>query len=153
VTPISLSNNTIQTPYVSAPPATPKPAAATDADTTDSLQLSPAAVREAELTGRIALNEQYGKLSSDQAKQLYSQVSYIHSQIVSDEQNDGGTLSSSDAQTIAQMQNAVRQTLYREANPGATPPSTAGSSGAVSQEAVQAGRIVFNEAPGEAGGA
>lgn len=153
MTPISLTNNPMQAPLVSTAPAARKTAAAADGDTTDTLQLSPAAVREAALTGRIALNEQYGKLSGDQGKQLYSQVSYIHSQIATDEQNDGGTLSSTDAQTIAQMQNAVRQTIYSEANLGATPPAGGGGDGAGLRAAVEAGRTVFNQAPGEAGGA
>src|SRR5271163_3593223 len=66
----------------------------------DTLELSAAALQELALTGRVALNEQAGNLTSDQAAQLNGQTSSIQSQIVADKQANGGTLSSSDAQAI-----------------------------------------------------
>ena len=89
----------------------------------DSLQLSPAALREVSLTGRVAADADTGNLTSDQAQQLYGQVSSIHGQIGADRQSDGGALSPTDAQAIQQSQSQLRQTIYSDAYDGAPPPS------------------------------
>jgi hypothetical protein len=83
----------------------------------DNVQLSPAALGEVALTGRVAENVGAGNLTSDQAQQLYGQISSIHSQIVADRQADGGTLSSTDAQAIQHSQNQLRGTARQAENP------------------------------------
>jgi len=114
----------------------------------DSVQLSPAALRETGLTGRVALNEKAGNLSGDQAQQLYGQIASIHSQIATDRQADGGTLSSTDAQAIQQLQSQLNQTIYSDAHNGTAPPSNPNVTQAGEREAVEAGRIVLNEKAG-----
>ena len=110
----------------------------------DSLHLSAVAMGEISLTGRVAANAQAGNVSSDQAQQLYGQISSIHSQIVADEQADGGTLSATEAQAIRQAQDQVSQSIYNDANSGATAPSDPGRTAATARQAFEAGRIALN---------
>ncbi|HTQ56264.1 MAG TPA: hypothetical protein VMI94_17470 [Bryobacteraceae bacterium] len=148
MTPITLQPSTMHSQNPAATAATHRSTTqAESADTTDTLELSPAAIRETQLTGRIAWNQEQGNISSDQAKQLYSQVSSIHNQIVADRQNDGGTLSTADAQTVSQMQDALRQTLYSEAHDGASLPSGSGSP-SQARHAFEAGRTVLDQKTG-----
>jgi hypothetical protein len=114
----------------------------------DDLQLSPAALREVALTGRVATNVEAGNLTSDQAQQLYGQISSIHSQIAADLQADGGTLSSPDAQAIQQSQSQVGQTIYSDTHNGATPPSDPTVTRAAARQTLEAGRIALNEKAG-----
>lgn len=100
------------------------------------------------LTGRVALNEQAGNISNNQAAQLNGQISSIQSQIVADKQANGGTLSSSDAQTIQQLQTQLSQTVYGDAHNGAAAPTVPDVTKAGAREAVQAGRIALNETAG-----
>src|SRR5579871_4062656 len=109
MTPVNWNNIGVQEPYTNPVPKRATEPAANAAqgapnDPADVVQLSPAALREVALTGRIALNQEAGNLSSDQTSQLYSQVSSIRSQIVADKQANGGTLSPTDAQAIKQLQ-------------------------------------------------
>jgi hypothetical protein len=114
----------------------------------DTLQLSSTALQELALTGRIALNEQAGNISSDQAAQLNGQTSAIQSQIAADKQANGGTLSSSDAQAIQQLQAQLSQTVYSDAHNGAAAPTDPDVTKAGAREAVQAGRIALNQTAG-----
>ncbi len=146
MTPITFSNTTLPATY--APGPSPKPAAATSGQAPDDVQLSPAALREAALAGRVALNDSAGNLTSDQSQQLYGQISSIQSQIAADLQAGGGTLSSADAQAIQQSQNQLGGTIYSDAHNGAAPPPDPSVPQASAREAVQAGRIVLNEKAG-----
>ena len=112
----------------------------------DSLHLSPAALQEAALTGRVAADAQTGSLTADQAQQLYSQISTIHSTIAADRQADGGTLSPTDAQAIQQSQSQLSQTIYGDAHDGAAPPSDPTRAG--QREATEAGRLVADQKTG-----
>jgi hypothetical protein len=103
---------------------------------------------EVGLTGRVSLDEQSGSLSSDQAQQLYGQISSIHDQIVTDRQADGGTLSATDAQAIQQLQSQLGQTIYSEAHNGAAAPSGTSAPQPAQRQALLAGRIVLNEKAG-----
>jgi len=114
----------------------------------DTVQLSPAALREIALTGRVSLNAQAGNISSNQAAQLNGQISSIQSQIAADKQANGGTLSSYDAQGIRQLQNQLSQTVYSDAHNGAAAPTDPDVTQAGAREAVQAGRIALNETAG-----
>ena len=115
----------------------------------DVLQLSPAALRELALTGRVALDGAAGMLTSEQAQQLYSQIASIHSQIVTDRQANGGTLSSADLQSIDQQQNQLSQTVYSDAHNGAAPPADPDVNTADIRVALQGGRIALNEKAGD----
>ena len=160
MTPVSLNSN-IQPSTTYAPPSSQKPGApagsvsgsvqASD-QPADNVQLSPAALGEVALTGRVAENVGAGNLTSDQAQQLYGQISSIHSQIVADRQADGGTLSSTDAQAIQHSQNQLRGTIYSDTHNGAAPPSDPTVTRAGAREAVEAGRIVLNEKAGNLSG-
>jgi hypothetical protein len=112
------------------------------------VQLSPAALREVALTGRVAANGDIGNLTSNQTQQLYGQISSIHGQIAADTQADGGTLSSTDAQAIQQSQNQLSGMIYSDAHNGAAPPSNPVAPQAVSREAVEAGRITLDQKAG-----
>jgi predicted phage-related endonuclease len=112
------------------------------------VQLSPAALREIALTGRVAQDAQAGTISSELAAQLNGQTSEIQMQIATDKQANGGTLTSSEAQTIQQLQNQVSQTIYSDAHNGAAAPTNPDVTKAGAREAVQAGRIALNETAG-----
>jgi len=158
----SVNWNNSALPETYAPPASPKAvgsgaslssgAAGGTAQTpdvpADTLHLSSAALREIALTGRVALNEQAGNITSQQAAQLNGQTSSIQSQIAADKQANGGTLSSSDAQAIQQLQNQLSQTVYSDAHNGAAAPTDPDGTKAGAREAVQAGRIALNETAG-----
>jgi len=156
LTSVTWNSSTLSEGYAPAPSAKPgspaAPASANSVQTSgepaDSLQLSPAALREVSLTGRVAANAGTGNLTSDQAQQLYGQVSSIHSQIVADRQSDGGALSPTDAQAIQQSQNQLSQTIYSDAHNGAPPPSAPDVTRAGAREALEAGRIALNEKAG-----
>ena len=156
MTPVSLNSSAIQPTY--APALSQKagsqagalsgssvPAAGAPPDT---LHLSPAALQETALTGRVAAGAQNGSLTADQAQQLYTQISTIHSQIVADQQADGGTLSPTDAQAIKQSQSELSQTIYGDAHNGAAPPSDPTAAGVNAREAQETGRIALNEKAG-----
>ncbi len=153
MSPITL-NSTQNDPYVAATSASRKPApqtaqtAAADTNPGDTLQLSPAALREVALTGRVAADQKAGSISSSQAQQLFGQVASIHSQIQADKQANGGTLSPTDAQAIQQLQNQLSQTIYTDANNGAPPPSDPNVTRAGAREDLQSGRIALNEKAG-----
>jgi hypothetical protein len=145
---VALNSATLpESPVVSA---TQKPggrtpsAAASAAEPADTVQLSPAGLREVGLTGRIAMNEDAGAIGATQAQQLYSQVSSIHSQIVADKQADGGTLSPTDAQTIRQLQGQLSQSTYGDAHNGAAPPADPNVTQAGARQDMEAGRIALN---------
>ena len=160
MTPVSLNSNTQPVTYV--PPSSQKPGAPANSvsgsgvqesgQPADTVQLSPAALREVALTGRVALNGAAGNLTSDQTQQLYGQISSIHSQIVADLQAGGGTLSATDAQAIQQSQNQLSGTIYSDAHNGAAPPSDPNVPQSSAREAVEAGRIVLNEKAGNLSG-
>ena len=130
-----------------APPQ--KPMSVVSSPAADTLQLSPTALGEIGLTGRVAFNEKEGNLTDDQAQQLYGQISAIRGQIVTDRQADGDTLPSTDAQAIKQAQVQVSQTVYNEAHNGASAPAGANVPQAAAREAVEAGRIALNVKDGE----
>lgn len=110
---------------------------------------SDAFLRETAESGRIALNAANGDLTSDQASQLYQQVASIQSQIQSDKQADGGTLSPADAQTINQLQSQLSASIYSDAHNGDAPPSTPSTPSAIGgREALEAGRIELNQQAG-----
>jgi len=100
-------------------------------------------------TGRIALLNQSGNLTSDQASQLYQQLAAIQAQIKADEQANGGTLTDENKQAIAQSQNQLSAAIYSDAHGGAAPPATPQAAGAADKRAAaQAGRILLNEKAG-----
>ena len=146
MTPVTLNSVTIQEPYAPVP----KPGSGVQsADApADSVQLSPAALREVALTGRVAINGEAGNLTSGQTQQLYGQISSIHQQIATDLQAGGGTLSATNAQAIQQSQNQLSGTIYSDAHDGAPPPSDPNAPQAAAREALQAGRIALNEKAG-----
>ena len=157
MTSVNLNTNTLPETY--APVASPKTvesttssAAGSTAQTpdrsADTVQLSSAALREIALAGRVALNEQAGNITSGQAGQLNGQTSSIQTQIAADKQANGGTLSSSDAQAIQQLQNQLSQTVYSDAHNGAAAPTSSDVTKAESREVVQAGRIALSETAG-----
>jgi hypothetical protein len=157
MTPVTWNSNAPNQPFTapvsrktsaSAVNSAPAGVTSTTGDTSDSLQLSPAALREVAQAGRVALNDQAGNITSDQATQLYGQIAGIHSQIVADRQADGGSLSPADAQAIQQLQNQLSQTIYSDAHNGAAPPADPAASLATAREAVEAGRIALNEKAG-----
>src|ERR1035438_688479 len=131
MSPVSLNTSTIQESYAPTPSqkaGSPSGSAPSDGvrpagEPADSVQLSPAALREVALTGRVAGNVAAGNLTSNQKQQLFGEISSIQSQITADRQADGGTLSSTDAQTIKQLQNQLSGTIYSDAHNGAAPPS------------------------------
>jgi hypothetical protein len=150
--PVNFSSG-IQETYTPAPSQKSGPQAGSLSGSTqssggsaDSLHLSPTAMGEAALTGRVAADAQSGSLTSDQAQQLYSQISTIHTQIVADRQADGGTLSPTDAQAIQQSQSQLSQTVYGDAHDGATAPTNPTRAG--QREAQEAGRIIANQKAG-----
>lgn len=154
---ITLNNDSTPQSYVppalqkspASPPTGKPPEGSTTTSAEDSLHLSPAALREIALTGRVALNAQAGNITSDQAQQLYSQISSIHSEIVADKEADGGTLSPTDAEAIQQQMNQLSQTVYGDAHNGATPPADPTINRAGLREVLQAGRIALNEKAGK----
>ena len=160
MTSVTWNSSTLSEAYAPVPSAKPGspagPASANGVQSSDegadSLQFSPAALREAALTGRVAANADNGNLTSDQAQQLYGRVSSIHSQIVADRQSDGGALSSTDAQAIQQSQSQLSQTIYSDAHNGATPPSAPDVTRAGAREALEAGRIALDEKAGNLSG-
>lgn len=151
-----VNNNTTQQTYAAARSQKPGAPASSEAGNSvpesgqpaDVVQLSPAALREVALTGRVAINGAAGNLTSDQAQQLYGQISSIQSQIEADLQAGGGTLSSTDAQAIQQLQNQLSATIYSDAHNGAPPPSDPNVPQAVAREALEAGRIALNQKAG-----
>jgi hypothetical protein len=157
MTPVTFNSSSIQQTY--APASAQNPASLSGSSLqapgqpADSLHLSPAALRETALTGRVAADAETGSLTSGQAQQLYGQVSSIHSQITGDLQADGGTLSTTDAQAIQQSQNQLSQTIYSDAHDGAAAPSDPNVTRAGGRDVVEAGRIVLNEKAGNLSGA
>ncbi|MGA2741464.1 MAG: hypothetical protein ABSG65_29020 [Bryobacteraceae bacterium] len=158
MTPVSF-NSAVQENYAPvysqkvAPQADPASGSgASQPDRADAVQLSPAALREVALTGRVAANGDLGNLTSTQTQQLYGQISSIQSQVAADTQADGGTLSPSDAQTIQQSQNQLSGTIYSDAHNGAAPPSDPIATQAAGRDAVQAGRIALNQQAGRLNG-
>jgi len=152
---VNYVNSFLQDAYL--PSNTAKPASSPSAASSSSGELPPdevdlssnAFLRETVESGRIALNAANGSLTSDQASQLYQQVSSIQSQIQSDKQADGGTLSPTDAQTINQLQSQLSASIYSDAHNGAAPPSAPSTPGAIAgREALQSGRIELNEQAG-----
>jgi len=159
LTPVSLNGNTPPATYVPAflqnpgAQAGPVPASAeASGQAADNVQLSPAALREVALTGRVAANVEAGNLTSDQAQQLYGQISSIASQIAADRQANGGKLSPSDRQALQQSQDQLSGTIYSDAHNGATPPSDPHVTLASAREAIEAGRIALNESAGNLSG-
>jgi hypothetical protein len=112
---------------------------------TDVVDISPAGQLQTWEAGRIALNQGAGKLTSDQATQLYQQVSTITAQIAADKQANGGTLSAADKQAIKQSEIQLSTAIYSDAHNGATPPSTPPPTNDTQKRAViQAGAIQLN---------
>jgi hypothetical protein len=153
VTPVTFNSGTQQA-YTPLPVQKPGPQAGSLSGSSvsasgapgDSLHLSPAALQEAALTGRVAADAQTGSLTADQAQQLYSQISTIHSTIVADRHADGGSLSPIDAQAIQQSQSQLSQTIYGDAHAGAAPPSDPTRAG--QRAATETGRIVADQKAG-----
>ena len=151
MTPVNWNSTTVYIPNTTTTAQAAKPTATAqggDAGSEDVADISPAARSEVALTGRIAVNAAQGNINSDQASQLYAQVSSIQSQIVADEQANGGTLSPTDAQAIHQLQVQAGQSIYSDAHNGAAPPSGATIGVAGTREAIEAGRISLNEKAG-----
>ena len=146
MTPVSFNTTAIPETYAPVPkPGNGVQSADAPADT---VQLSPAALREVALTGRVAINGEAGNLTSGQTQQLYGQISSIHQQIATDLQAGGGTLSATNAQAIQQSQNQLSGTTYSDAHNGAAPPADPNVPQATAREALEAGRIALNEKAG-----
>jgi hypothetical protein len=154
MTSVSLSGNTPAAIYAPAISQRTGPQAGSTAvgsvpdEPVDQVQLSPAALRETALAGRVAANVESGNLTSAQGQQISTQISSIHNQIVTDRQANGGTLSGPEAQAIEQAQSQVSQTLYSDANNGAAPPSGTTPTRVGGREDLEAGRIALNEQAG-----
>jgi hypothetical protein len=132
-------------PSSSKAPASPASSSNANAAPTDVVDISPAGQLQTWEAGRIALNQGAGKLTSDQATQLYQQVSTIGAQIVADKQADGGTLSAQDKQAIKQSEIQLSTAIYSDVHNGATPPSTPPPTNDTQKRAVtQAGAIQLN---------
>lgn len=67
--------------------------------------------------GRVALDEQSGKLTSTQAAQLSSQIASTQSTVTADLKASGGTLTASQAQAVTLLQNQLSAQIYQTANP------------------------------------
>jgi hypothetical protein len=128
LTPVTFNTNTLQDTYAAqaAQKAGTQPGAASNDSAQassvppDTVQLSPAALGEVSLTGRVAGNQAAGYLTSEQGQQIYNHIVAIHSQIVAD----------------------------RQANGGAAPPSDPNATVAGTRQTLQAGRIALNEQAG-----
>jgi len=134
-------------PGTSSPkaPATTSSSSSASAAPTDVVDISPAGQLQTWEAGRIALNQGAGKLTSDQATQLYQQVASISAQIVADKQANGGTLSAQDKQAIKQSEIQLSTSIYSDAHNGATPPSTPPPTNDTQKRAaIQAGAIQLN---------
>ncbi len=159
MTPISLNTATPETyaPAAQKPGSTgasaPAGSAQTPVEGADHVQLSPAALREVEFTGRVAENVAGGNITSDQAQQLYGQIATVHQQIATDRQANGGTLTAADQQTIQQSQNQLSGTIYSDAHNGAAPPTDPAVPRATERENLEAGRIALNAQAGNLSGA
>ena len=68
-------------------------------------------------TGRVTLDEKAGKLSSTQATQLFSQIQSTQSTVTADLQASGGSLTTSQAQAVTQLQNQISAQIYSAAHP------------------------------------
>jgi hypothetical protein len=118
------------TPPVSTPSTPPSASSAAEPAVSqqDKVELS--------LAGRIALNVHYGRLTSDQGQQLYSQLQTINQQI------QGGTAD------VSQLQGQLSQQIYGDTHNGATIPAGTTVSPSVARDLEQAGRVVAQEHAG-----
>ncbi len=147
----SLSTEAYLTPGVASKPSPTSTTSTNEGVPVDQVDLTHSgdpSLRLTGETGRIALNAQAGNLTSDQATQLYQQVSSIQSQIAADKQG-GGSVSSQDQESIRQAESQLSASIYSDAHAGAAPPSTPPAHDAADQRAtLQAGRITANEQNG-----
>ena len=135
-------------PNSSSRPAAPQTQSSTSWPV-DQVDLTHATLRETSETGRIALQLDAGNLTSDQATQLYHQVASIQYLVKTDEQANGGSLSSQDALAVNQAQTQLSGIIYSEAHNGAAVPTTSADPDvAGKREALLAGRITLNEQAG-----
>lgn len=114
------------------------PSTATSTSDTSNSSNSPTFQDEVQLSlaGRIAIGLNDGRLTSDQAQQLNSQLNSIKEAI----QNGGSK--------IGQMESQLSQTIYSDAHNGAAMPAGLTPTLAQERESVQAGRIVTQENAG-----
>jgi hypothetical protein len=147
LSPLTYNNAAVPETYMATPASGSVSKTQTTGQAADQVELSPAA-REVALTGRVSLGAAAGDLTSQQTEQLYGQISSIQSQIASDTQANGGTLSAADSQSIEQLQNQLGTTIYSDNHGGAAPPSNPAVSQAAVRQALEAGRITLNENAG-----
>jgi hypothetical protein len=95
----------------------PQPAAGSaDQQTSDSVNLSLAGLRTLFQAGRIQLNEQAGRITSEQADDLLQQFQSIEDQIKTDKQANGNNaLTPDQAKAINDLQNTLSQSIYSTA--------------------------------------
>ena len=70
--------------------------------------------------GRLVYGENNGTLDSTQVSQLSAQIAATDTTVNSDLQASGGTLTASQAQAIAQLQNQVSAQIYQAGHPSGT---------------------------------
>lgn len=82
----------------------------------DTVDINHTDAREIMQMGRVAYQQQAGKLTSAQATQIDSLISQLQTAVTSDKQANGGTLTSVQAQNITQMQNGISKEIYANAH-------------------------------------
>ncbi len=87
-----------------------------NSDPTDTVHLSLNKLRDDFQNARISYNETNGKLTSDQAAQLKSQISTVEQTVTADQQTNGGPLTGDQKVAINQLQNQVSSQIYDMAN-------------------------------------
>jgi|SRR5579863_3172888 len=114
----------------------PDPASSAASNSSPAAALSPQDQVELSLAGRIALGVSDGKLTSDQAQQLDSQLQTIHQQIQS-----GGS-------GISQLQSQLSQQIYGDTHNGAAIPTDLTVTTAEKRDFELAGRVAVQENAG-----
>ena len=123
---------------VSSVPNVPAGPNASTASLPSSSQATPAAqdAIELSLAGRIALGVGNGKLTTQQAQELTSQLKTIHQTLQS-----GGT-------DVTQLESQLSQQIYGDAHNGASIPTNLNLTTSELRDFLQAGRIAIQEGAG-----
>jgi hypothetical protein len=116
-------------PPVSAAPTSTSGSAPSAAAPQDTVTIHHPETRELLQLGRVAYQEQAGKLTSDQAAQLDTEIQQTQATIKTDAQANAGALTAADLQSVAQLQNATSSQIYSQAHGVAIDPPVAPSVG------------------------
>ncbi|HTB19160.1 MAG TPA: hypothetical protein VK708_13650 [Bryobacteraceae bacterium] len=125
--------NPVNSAFYTPPVASPSTA------TTSSSTAKPEVFQDAvdlSLAGRIALGVNDGRLSSDQAQELTSQLSTLNQQVQS-----GGP-------GVSNLRSLLSQQIYSDAHNGASMPANLTATSSEMRDFVQAGRVAKQESEG-----